>query len=281
MLLVQGEPTAFKFVLSLMILVSVGAIMVPAFLPKILIDSTPNNVKVLRLNQDVSAYPNARNPMGLFGGLSMRLSTPSRRPIVRPARSATELTPVNPISGYPKLSSVVRGSVASKNSLGTQGTSGSTLVAKNGSSKEQRRKTVTFGGLENYEVGGDERGTLPRAVQKADVREFITLDDVDTDNEDGNEETTSHGRTDSLANAHAQHKPPTQQDYVMAESRKKSSLDLSNPNRLSHSLDFVDMDSDDTDFESTELEDKSDIAKTSGSLGSLLPSRDPQWVKAP
>jgi hypothetical protein len=63
---------SFLVVSCLAIFVLVMAVMLPAFLPKILMDNTIQRPKILRLNKAVSAYPSRVNPLGLFSGLSFR-----------------------------------------------------------------------------------------------------------------------------------------------------------------------------------------------------------------
>jgi hypothetical protein len=72
---VWGDPDSLFLVCCLAIFVLVMAVMLPAFLPKILMDSTIQRPKILRLNRFVSKRPSRVNPLGLFSGLSFRLPT--------------------------------------------------------------------------------------------------------------------------------------------------------------------------------------------------------------
>jgi hypothetical protein len=124
------------------------AVMLPAFLLKILMDNTIQRPKILQLNRFVSAYPSRLDPMGLFSGVSFRRSQSFRRP-------QHQITINNNINNHTNLHSQSQSQSSTSaplleqvpvhqehphqpvlfpNSQGTQGTSHSSVI--NDSSRE-------------------------------------------------------------------------------------------------------------------------------------------------
>jgi hypothetical protein len=119
---------------TLVICVLTMAIMLPNFLPKILIGTTIERPKILRLNRLVSAYPSSLNPMGLTSGLSFRL--PMGKNTRKAAAANIPLAAGDASSGNPRteprrsrVSFLVPMLPTSRMSRGSQGTSHSTSFA--------------------------------------------------------------------------------------------------------------------------------------------------------
>ena len=72
--LVSNDPTAFLLVRSLSVFIIALAVMLPAFLPKIIVKKKEKKQKVLRLNRDVSVY---KRRGSIFGGFGNRFPSPT------------------------------------------------------------------------------------------------------------------------------------------------------------------------------------------------------------
>jgi hypothetical protein len=136
--LVQREPDSFLLCSCLCIFVIIMAVMLPAFLPKILMDQTIQRPKILRLNRFVSAYPTRLNPMALFSGISFRLSQQhqtNNNNNNNNNNTTTQASTSTPLSDQvPVHQERPRQRISFLNSQGTQGTSRSSVI--NDSSRE-------------------------------------------------------------------------------------------------------------------------------------------------